>query len=167
MNIKIIICITLSLTACISQAQEMERKIEKNGMEVLWHQNERSITFEMSAPTNGWVTIGFNERNTTDKAYLLMGRIVNGKAQVVEHYTSSPGTYRPTEQLGEPSKISKVSGNESTGTTALKFTVALDQNSNFQKDLSKGSTYYLIMAYSRHDDFQHHSIWRQSVKITL
>ena len=64
-------------------------------MTVTWNYQDQRIHFEMSAPTKGWLTIGFNTSTSMTGAYLLMGRYVDDKAELVEHYTISSGNYKP------------------------------------------------------------------------
>lgn len=141
--------------------------INKNGMIVTWeHQNDR-IHFTMEAPTDGWVTIGFNIHDGTKGAYLLMGKVVDGKAQVVEHYTSNPGNYRPITQYGVTTQVNDTRGIETSEKTSISFSLPTKSHSKYQKSLNIGQQYHLIMAYSQEDDFQHHSIMRTSTKIKL
>ena len=86
--------------------------VSKNGMEVSWEFNKDSVTFEMSAPTNGWVTVGFNSNEGMAGCYLLMGRIENDTVQVVEHYTQRPGEYAPISKYDVKPKVSSTSGFE-------------------------------------------------------
>jgi hypothetical protein len=166
-KIVLVLAITLSSVLVISSlnAQDKMKKIEKNGMIVQWHFSVDRIYFEISAPTNGWVTIGFNEHDETTNAYLLMGRVVNGKADVVEHYTKSPGNYSPITDYGIASRVLDVEGSEGKATTSISFSIPVLPGCKYHKDLSQGKELVLILAYSQQDDFQHHSIMRISTKI--
>jgi len=79
-------------------------------MKVSWSFVNDRIYFEMSLPTDGWVTIGFNTHTGTKGAYLLMGNVVNGKPNLVEHYTLNPGNYKPIKSLGETTQVRDVEG---------------------------------------------------------
>lgn len=152
--------------ACSTQGQE-PKKILKDGMTVSWYFDDTNIHFKMSAPTTGWVTVGFNETTEIKNAYLLMGHVTDGKANVVEHFTQSPGNYTPIENLGSPLQVRNVSGQENKGNTTINFTLPIDRPTAYQKELVQGKQYQMILAYSLEDDFQHHSIMRTSVDIQL
>lgn len=157
------IALTLSSTA-----QETEKQVvTKNGMCVSWYYANNRIFFEMSAPTQGWITIGFNSTTKMQGAYLVMGNVVNQQAQVVEHYTLSAGKYKPLTSLGAQSQVADVMGNHDTEKTTLQFSLPIKAISRYQKELSKGKKYHLILAYSREDDFKHHSIMRTAIQIKL
>lgn len=167
--LKIIPLYTFGLLLAINiSAQHIDMKqVEKNGMEVSWHFSDQLIHFEVEAPTQGWVTIGFNTHTGIQGAYLLMGRIKHAKAEVVEHYTVSPGKYKPITQLGGEVNIKQISGEESNGRTLIRFSVPVEASNAYQKSLKEGLSYTLILAYSAEDDFQHHSRMRTSHPITL
>lgn len=146
---------------------EMPQEVTKNGLKVGWKHEGENIHFSMSAPTDGWIAIGFNTGTGMTGAYLLMGRVVNGKAEVVEHYTSSPGEYKSIIDLGEKAQVTEVSGKENGRSTQISFSLPAKAVNNYQRDLLPNSNYTLIMAYSLEDDFQHHSTMRTSTSVTL
>lgn len=156
----------VSLSAC--QAQEQKEKVVfKNKMQVSWQYQKNRIFFEMSAPTDGWVTIGFNTTKNMTGAYLLMGRVKNTKAEIVEHFTISQGNYKPVQSLGAQIQVDDVEGIQKEKNTLLSFSLPVEANSEYQKNLSEGNKYVMILAYSLADDFQHHSIMRTSINVKL
>ena len=164
-NIIITVMIIINM-GCNAQSSG-EKAISKSNMNVSWHYVNDRIFFEMDAPTDGWVTIGFNTQSGTTGAYLLMGNIVSGKVNVVEHYTKSPGNYTPITKLGAKSQVENIEGIEKSNHTLIKFSLPIKALSKYQKDLSEGSKYTMIIAYSREDDFQHHSMMRTSANVKL
>lgn len=163
------ILFTLILTfsmSCIAQ-ENNGNSISKNKMKVIWQYKNDRIHFEMSAPTDGWVTIGFNATSGTKGAYLLMGNIEKGKPKIVEHYTINPGNYKTISSLGETPQVNDVSGEATPNRSVLKFSVPIKAETQYQKDLSEGKEYTMIIAYSQEDDFQHHSIMRTSIHVKL
>lgn len=166
MKTFLILAIVFSNIMCTTEGQE-PNKVTKNGMTVSWYFGDKEIHFEMSAPTNGWVTVGFNESSGTKNAYLLMGHIVKGEANVVEHFTQSVGNYSPIPDLGGTVLVRNVSGKEKNEKTSLKFSLPIDKATEYQKKIIEGEEYHMILAYSVDDDFQHHSIMRTSVEIQL
>ncbi len=152
-------------TLCVQKGPM--KQLEKNGMTVQWEVKDNRIHFYITAPTRGWATIGFNERDEITGAYLLMGRVQNGHPEVVEHFTSSPGNYQPIANLGIPSQTQHVTGRETSNRTEIAFSIPLGAASHYHKDIAVRSSWTLIMAYSQEDDFEHHSRMRTSLKITI
>lgn len=152
---------------CQLLQQTNMKQIIRNNMTVKWKIEAEVIHFEMEAPTDGWVAIGFNQTSSLTGTYLLMGRVKNGVAEVVEHYTAKPGSYQPIIQYGVPSQTTHISGTEAEKMTRLKFVIPMAAASKYHKNLLPGTPWTLLMAYSLDDDFQHHSIMRTSLDITL
>lgn len=143
------------------------RELDKNGMSVKWSFSEDQVHFNVQAPSQGWLAIGFNETADLENTYLLMGSVSDGKVMVQEHHIFRPGIYQSFEQLKEPHSVENIKGNESVNSTSISF--SLPQTSFFQyvKHLKPGMEYHLLLAYSTEDDFDHHSIMRTSIKIKL
>ncbi len=160
----------LLFVACFRPAADEEllmKSVQKNGVTVTWeHQNSR-IFFEMTAPTDGWVAIGFNTSQDITGNYLLMGQVVDGKPKVTEHYTLSPGYYEPFSAMKVAESVTDVEGTEVKGKTTLKFSVPVVPANSYAKRLDEGTSYVLLLAYSQEDDFQHHSMMRTSMRIQL
>lgn len=146
---------------------EQINKIIKHGMTITWEHKKGLIHFSMEAPTDGWVTIGFNESKNISGAYLLMGHVINDIPEVVEYYTISPANYKPIIKLGVPPQVREITGNQSAQKTVLSFALPVDSKLKYTKNLGKGNEYNMIIAYSQEDDFQHHSIMRTSIKVKL
>ncbi len=166
-NLNISLLLLTALFSTNLNAQNTDKQVTKHGMSVSWALESGALIIEMSAPTTGWVTVGFNDNSGTNKAYLLMGNVVNGKLSVEEHYTLNPGNYKSFKSLSTKANVSLISGEETDGTTTLKYSISFDPKHKYQKQLKAGDSLYLLMAYSRADDFQHHSMWRKSIQITL
>lgn len=145
---------------------DMNQVYEKN-MKVIWEYKDNRIYFEMTAPTSGWLAIGFNTTADMTGAYLIMGHLVHNRAEVVEHYTQSPGNYKPFSQLNTPSAVQDITGNEESNQTRLRFSLPIFAQNKYARPLTKGSEYTLTLAYSREDDFQHHSMMRTAIHVKL
>lgn len=143
------------------------KQIEKNGMHLIWRHSHDSIHLEMSAPSTGWLAIGFNSSADLAGTYLLMGRLSNNRAEVVEHSIIQPGDYRSFSVMGFPGCVKNIRGEEKRGTTRISFSLPNKPENLLQKDLREGNRYHLLLAYSVDKDFRHHSLMRTSIIITL
>lgn len=139
--------------------------IIKQQMQVRWRASEGQVHFELTAPVTGWVAIGLNTSDELKGTYLIMTRVVEGQAEVVEHKVISPGVYRPFHELGTDTMVSNIQGGERQGTTTISFSLPEINVSPLALPMQQGLSYTLLMAYSISDDFQHHSIMRTSEAI--
>lgn len=157
----------LLISVSSSAITQTMKTITKSEMEVSWQVVDDHLQIEMSAPTTGWVAIGFNTRAQLTGTSLFMGRVHQGKSEVVDFYVRAPGDYEPVTALGGTSVVQDVNGEEKESYTLVSFRIPLCPKSTFHQQLRKGETYHLLLAYSREDDFRHHSIMRTSVTIQL
>tara|TARA_B110000046_G_C13020761_1_gene411030 strand:+ start:4011 stop:4502 length:492 start_codon:yes stop_codon:yes gene_type:complete len=159
-----LILLSLLTTALQSHCQN---DVSKNCMTVSWKYKNERIHFEMAAPTKGWVTIGFNATQTMAGAYFIMGRVRNQKAEVVEHYTISSGNYKSITKLGGTAEVEDLTGSETDEQTTLQFSMPNTAKSKYSRNIAKGTEYIMTLAFSRDDDFQHHSMMRTSINVKL
>ncbi len=165
MQTTMALAITAPIAMC-GQKGETQSAVHAD-MAVEWSEEEGKMVFALVAPSLGWLTIGFDDDNSIEGAYLIMARVRSGKTEVVEHFTSSPGEYRPITELGGKALVEDIEGREEGGKTYVSFSLPLGEKTEYQKALQVGGEYFLIIAYSRDDDFQHHSITRTSIQIKL
>jgi len=136
-------------------------------MTVKWEIKYERIYFEMEAPTEGWVAIGFNEKEGLVGTNLIMGTLRKDKLSMTDDFIVSFGNPQPIEKLGGSNQLSNQKGKEKGGRTTIHFSLHTKAADKFHINLEKGKTIYLLIAYSISDDFDHHSIMRTSAKITL
>jgi hypothetical protein len=141
--------------------------IRKNGMEVNWVYRDDRVQFKIKAPKTGWVAIGFNESDQLENTYLIMGSVVGDLVTVKEHFVVMPGDYRSIETFGAPILVDAIDGIENREGTMVEFSLPIKAIDFYRKDLGPGKSYFLLMAYSQEDDFQHHSAMRTQTTIQL
>lgn len=156
-----------SCTATTPNFYNKMKKVNKNGMTVFWEINESQLAIKMFAPTDGWIAIGFNTKDGLINTNLIMACVKNGQVLIEDQFIKSPGSHIKVTDLGGNDQTSRHSGEETAKGTTISFEItqfALDQ---FHHHLKEGQKYHLLMAFSREDDFQHHSMMRTSVEIIL
>ena len=141
--------------------------LEKRGMKVEYKLQEQVLKISMSAPTDGWVAIGLNSENRLAGSSFLIGRIVNGKAEVVDFYTRKAGDVPKVKDLGGKTAVSNISGVEDPERTTISFDLARFPKSKFHHQLKSGKTFYMHIAYSQEDDFEHHSMMRDKLEVSF
>jgi hypothetical protein len=156
------------------------KSISSGGMTVQWRVEGAMLHCQMSAPTQGWLAIGFNTRDQLMNTNLIMGCVQRGAQQskgqdvvrVSDRFIVAPGLHKSISELNGTEEISNVHGMESLvdgrTQTTISFSMPLHaHDTKHHQILAEGQQYTLLMAYSMEDDFQHHSTMRTSVPITL
>ena len=152
--------------SCSSQPLNM-KEITQNGMTVAWKLEDDRLHINLFAPTDGWVAIGLNTTAELTGTNLIMGCIVAGQVTLSDRYIVAPGNHRSITDLGGTSVARVLSGTETKAGTRLEFTLPLKAADQWHHDLPAGKKIHLLMAFSREDDFAHHSMMRTSVEISL
>ena len=137
------------------------------GMSLTHRLVDDRVEFILTAPTTGWLGIGFNDRNNIVGSDLYLLHVVNGKATGQDMYVKAAGDPRLDQTLGGTDDLKIISGQEENNETTIVFSLPLasaDQN-DFQ--LEAGKDMWLILAYSAHDEFDHHSRMRKHIRFTL
>jgi hypothetical protein len=155
------------VTKCSSQTLLMMKHVNKNGMDVSWKIEEEHLLISVSAPSTGWVAVGFNTTDDLAGTNLIMAAVAGSDVILSDRYILAPGKHSPVTELGGTEAAIVVSGNENPVGTAITFRLPLLAQGKFHFDLSPGRSFHLLMAYSREDDFMHHSVMRTSVEIII
>jgi DOMON domain len=142
------------------------RTVEGAGVRLEYVIRDAQMHACMQAATRGWVTVGFNTQSTLDGARLVMGRVVDGRAQAQVHIAKPPRhVHRLTREGRE--RVSEVSGSQSGGTTRVCFSMPLAAADQEDVKLSAGQSTHIILAWSHESDFEHHSAQRSAVQVRL
>jgi DOMON domain len=150
------------------QAQHQDFKATTvNGMTFQWRFEKDYLQCRATAPTNGWVALGFNTKDELNGTNLIMGAVVQDYVTIDDRFIVKPGDHRSITDLGGSEALVNRSGKEVNGTTTVSFSIPLSVNDKFHHNLHEGKEYYVLMAYSQEDDFQHHSIMRTTIKLKL
>jgi DOMON domain len=143
------------------------KQLEVNGMMVEWHHRNDRVFFTIAAPTEGWVTLGFNDKDDILHTNLIFCRVQLGKVEVADHYVLGFGDHQPTEKLGGVSNVKDISGEEKDGKTTASFSMPTKSLDKFHFNLDEGTPLWFICAFSAEDDFNHHSRMRAHRAVTL
>ena len=141
--------------------------IDVAGMHVAWRFIDDAIEFTATAPTTGWVAVGFNTKDDIVGANLVMGAVQHSILQIADKYVVDFGDPRMVTEIGGIDAIDQPFGYESHAQTTIRFRLPITASDRYHLNLQPGTTLYLIAAYSMDDDFAHHSRMRKHVQITL
>jgi hypothetical protein len=145
-------------------ASELTRFASAAGVEFRWALDGRLLHGCMRARTRGWVTVGFNTQPALDGARLVMGRVLDGKAQIEVHRAQPP---RHARIAGADDVVRISGGAQDAGVTRVCFVMPLDPSDPSDVTLAVGSPTHLVLAWSHESDFNHHSADRGAVNVLL
>jgi len=103
----------------------------------------------LSAPTNGWVAVGFSPSGNMDGSDYVIGYVTGGStANIRDDHGSGHSHSADTTQ-----NLTAMSGTEAAGTTTLYFTRALNTGDSQDMVLTQNMSIHLILAYGSSDDY--------------
>lgn len=169
LTIAIILMSALSLKAWQDAIQtDGWQEAEKNGMLIRWKFGEQKVFFEISAPGSGWLGIGFNPSSGLSGTNLIMGAVLkDGSVRMSDRHIVAPGEHHSIEEMGGKSVLTDISGVQKGGLTKINFAMPRDFSDKYHFALSAAKRYHLLIAYSREDDFSHHSMMRTEIEINM
>ena len=152
----------------LAQAYIFGQDISVGGMDITWkHSSNNTITFTATAPDDGWVALGFNDKDDIVNSNLIMVSVQDELTISEEFYVMGAGDPRPVYSVGSSVQHKVMPGSENGEKTTISFSMPTTKIDDKHYSLQKGDTIWLICAYSMEDEFNHHSRMRKHVKITL
>lgn len=176
--------LTLVLSLCVAAAavaggnvELMEPTEGPEGFNVVemeeftfaWQVRDDSLDVRISAPTTGWVAIGFEPTRAMNDADMRFGFVADGSVEVADHFGVSAINHRFDTDLGGTRDVSNVGGSEEGGRTTLTFTMPLDSGDEYDAALTPGEEVILIYAHGGDgvDDYTTKHVARGGFKVVL
>ncbi len=166
-NKLILMTLLISKSFSIEVQKKDFKAITVNGMTFQWRFDKEQLQCRAIALTKGWVAIGFNTKDELSGTNLIMGAVEQDYVTIDDRFIVKPGDHRSIIDLGGSEALVHRSGKEENDVTTISFSIPLSVNDKFHYNLYEGKEYYVLMAFSQEDDFQHHSIMRTTIKIKL
>jgi len=143
-------------------------EVAKNGISFKWRVVNKQLDIILSAPTTGWIAVGFEPSIFMKDANILIGYVdENGNSVVEDQFGDSGFTHKPDVELGGSSDITVSGGSEGDNKTELIFSIPLDSGDSFDKVLTAGSKYKIILSYGGTDDLSKIHVAKTSEEIVL
>jgi hypothetical protein len=106
-------------------AASYDHEITVQKMKFAWKVDGANLNIKLSAPTKGWVGIGFNPSHEMKDAKFVLGYVKDGKTTLSDEFGTGDSKHESVEDLGGKSDVTLVGGIEEGGITTLEFTLPL------------------------------------------
>ena len=158
--------VIISFILCLFYSAGLKAQhIDTGEMDFSYTIERDSILIEIKAPTKGWLAIGFNDENEIVGSDLKMIRIRNNRLEAEDQFVRGFQDHPADSYLGGFENIRLIGGTENAKGTALTLKIPFQSNDRFDFQHELGKSFWLILAYSVEDDFDHHSIMRKHFQI--
>jgi len=134
-----------------------------------WKFLSDEIEFTVTAPTTGWVAIGFNPSRMMKDAHYILGYVENGQVVVRDDYGNGLTSHVSDDSLGGRQDFRAIGGTEEQGVTTIVFALPLDSGDQFDEVFTPGTSYKVLLAYGTEnaDNFTAKHKGRTSIEVVL
>ena len=139
----------------VSDTMEGYSSASVAGVTLQWKVDGEKISVQVSAPTTGWIAVGFDPSKQKADASIIIGYVVDGEVFLRDDFGISNTQHGADVDNGGTDDLSNVEGGEVDGVTTISFTMPLDTGDALDRPLVPGSSYTVLMAYGsdRADNF--------------
>lgn len=132
---------------------DYSESFENGTVTVSWTLGESLAWFAMSAPTTGWVALGFGAEGMMQDADMAIGWVEgDGRVFVLDCFSLGPyGPHPPDTELGGKDDLVAFAAIEKDGVTTIEFSRPIAAIDAYDKPIVPGEPY--IWAYGPTDDF--------------
>ena len=151
----------------ITDGEYASHFLAKNiGMELHWTVEGDSIYIGLSAPTTGWLAIGWDPSGPIMEGEdILIGYIRGRELFLQDYYANRSVTHANDVSLGGRDDVLEASGTEDQSSTTIEFRRGLDTGDRFDRPITPGA-HTVQLAYAPTDDFvTYHGEKRTVVRI--
>lgn len=145
-----------------SAALAEPRRVAAGGMDFRWIHRDERLHCTLSGKTEGWIAVGFNAARPLANTRFVIAS-AGGSLRIEEHIALVPD-HRSVEALGIAPALAATSGQYAYGMSLVAFSLPQQLP---DLNLASGVRTHLMLAWSHHADFDHHSAWRKHFDITL
>jgi len=128
---------------------------------------EGQLNITLTAPTEGWIAIGFQPSSMMKDANIIIGSVEGDTVTIDDHFGTSAFAHKRDTDLGGSLDVEAGEGSEAGGTTTFSFSIPLDSGDSYDAVLRSGDTVKVILAYAKKDNFSTKHSYRTSAEITL
>ncbi len=144
--------------------------VSKDGFHFRWKISGGSIEIELTAPTTGWIMIGFKGEYQMHDANIIVGYVSGGSVSVRDDFGIDSDTHVSDSNLhGGQQNATDAGGDESSGSTTISFTIPLDSGDTWDNVLVDGESTRLMFARGADgaDDFDSDWAFITNTTVTL
>lgn len=117
---KILIVLLYTAAAANLSAQTTEDKLvysEASAASVIfdWAVQGDTLFIKLSAPTTGWIAVGFEPARMMKDADIIIGAVSEGEVLIEDHFGLKPTSHIRDEEIGGTNDVTILGGSEKTG----------------------------------------------------
>ncbi|MDY7029387.1 MAG: DOMON domain-containing protein [Spirochaetota bacterium] len=143
--------------------------VSADDMQVRWMVEGEDLSFEVDAPTTGWIAVGFDPTRVMKDANIVIGYVDGSSVVVKDQFGNGTFSHKSDTELGGTDDIIEASGSEQGGRTVIKFIIPIDSEDEYDTILTPGELHTVLIAYGPNgaDNFTTKHAMRTKVSVRL
>ena len=134
----------------------------------MWKVESSDLRVIVSAPTRGWIAVGFNPTFAMNSANIIIGYVTDaGDITIEDHYGTGNFTHEKDTDISGERNIIVTGGSQSENNTEIRFLMPLDSGDSRDTVLSEGTQCRIILSYGQTDNIANKHAVTTSLQITL
>jgi len=131
----------------VSMATGYQHSLTIDKMIFDWSIEGENIAIKLTAPTMGWVGIGFRPTENMKDANIILGVVKNGKVEISNEFGIEATKHIPNTKNGGKDNVTIIGGTQTGNSTTLEFSIPLrTEDAHYGVIDPKGDT-VVILAY--------------------
>ncbi|NIA71929.1 hypothetical protein HBA54_25345 [Pelagibius litoralis] len=131
-----------------------------------WRHDRAVLRGNLAAPTAGWLAVGFNDAERLKGTCFVMAQLSETPACVELRRAVVPD-HVPVADRRIRASLAMEAGAFQDGRSTLQFALPHESGATLGVKLTPGASTYLMLAWSRSTDFDHHSAFREHHRVVL
>ena len=141
------ITVSMLLVLAASVSAQGWQELNVSGFLLRWStQPGDLLSVELTAPTTGWVAVGFDPDSIMLNSNIIIGYVVTPDTFIRDDWGWQPTSHRSDILMGGTDDVTIDGGSEAGGSTTIQFTIPLDSGDQYDVVLTPGNTYPIILA---------------------
>ena len=166
---RIILLLTFSLPLAPTViAADYSHSLDIGKLNFSWTIEKNNLAAKISAPTTGWVAVGFNPTRKMKDANIIIGSVKNGKVEILDEFGFGATQHKSDDNIGGAVNVTIVGGREENGVTTLEFIIPINSGDDKDTAIDPAADTVVIVAHGGDSDsYRGKHVFRDTVKINL
>lgn len=154
--------------ASVAQSGEYQHVLTVEKMTFAWSTEKGQLAVQLSAPTTGWVAVGFNPTNKMKDANIIIGYVKKGKVKILDEFGTATTQHKSDKKVGGTENVTVVGGSEENGSTTIEFSIPLDSGDAKDGVIDVNADTVVILGYGvARDSFKMKHKFRTTIVVNL
>lgn len=153
----------------VAQTEEGGKRVTVESFSMEWIIEDGIMTITASAPTTGWIAVGFDPSAAMKDANIVICYVIDDQLFISDDWGDGHISHSPDTELGGSDDATAIAGVERDGITEVTFSIPLDSSDDYDTVLLEGSSHKVILAYGPDDadDFSGYHAWADTIELEL